>query len=129
MNNISWYEMYKNSETYSKNGIVSEMIWGCQWDAMMIFIGSQAKEITQELHEFSSLYKTGEKQDVVVDRLKNIYDLKGNVSEWTQEAYTTYIRISRGGNYCNEGSASMRGNYFPSNANKLWGTRLALYIE
>ena len=34
----------------------------------------------------------------------NIYDLAGNVYEWTQEASDTYVRASRGGNYPNNGS-------------------------
>ena len=30
------------------------------------------------------------------DKVKNIYDLEGNVRTWTTEAYSTYLRVYRG---------------------------------
>ena len=36
---------------------------------------------------------TGSSENYAV---KNIYDLAGNVAEWTKEAYSTYRRVIRG---------------------------------
>ena len=100
MNNIEWYKMYKYSEAYSQSGVISEMIWGCQWDAMMRFIGSRATETGNVSHNFSKPYKTGgtdyTETGTYNDISKNIYDLEGNVFEWTQEASNTDLRVPRG---------------------------------
>ena len=47
---------------------------------------------------------------------KHIYDLAGNVREWTMEAYSTGIRVARGGSYYSAGTsipASCRDNDGP----------------
>lgn len=36
-------------------------------------------------------------------KTNNIYDMAGNVWEWTTEAYSTYGRVCRGGNYYSDG--------------------------
>ena len=45
-----------------------------------------------------------------LDKMKNIYDLEGNYSEWTAEARNTDRRLSRGGNYYNVSV----GNFLPA---------------
>lgn len=63
-------------------------------------------------------------------KVKNIFDLAGNVSEWTMEASSGNHRVDRGGNYDNYGSsipASTCGRSDPRNRNTL-GFRLALYL-
>ena len=37
-------------------------------------------------------------------KINNIYDMAGNVYDWTTEAYSTYNRVYRGGNYNRNGS-------------------------
>jgi len=118
MNNIKWFRMYENSKSYSISneslGVVSEMIWGCQWDAMLKFIltGQDASHVTADTNvghtstEFTSKpYLTGGTNYSTVytgstaynDIASNIYDLEGNVKEWTQEANDVLLRVSRGG--------------------------------
>ena len=136
MNEMEWYRMYTYSEKYSQSGVVSEMIWGCQWDAMMRFIGEEyAKANGRVSHELSSPYETGgtnyTETKKYEDISNNIYDLEGNVSEWTQEAD------------CSVDSRTMRGGYFgfawgtpdtrddvndPAYHYSKVGSRLALYI-
>lgn len=63
-------------------------------------------------------------------KVKNIFDLAGNVSEWTMEASSGNYRVNRGGDYDNHGSsipASTCSRSDPRNRNTL-GFRLALYL-
>ncbi len=64
-------------------------------------------------------------------KTKNIYDLAGNVDEWTSEAYFSYF-IYRGGSYYGGGSGypvSCRVYNYPSYADDLVGFRSRLYIK
>lgn len=63
---------------------------------------------------------------------KNIYDVAGNVVEWTNEASSSTYRVGRGGFYSSIGSnypASNRSSYYPYNCNNDIGFRPALYIK
>ena len=65
-------------------------------------------------------------------KAKNIFDLAGNVYEWTMEAYGSASRVTRGGGYGGPGSAftasSRNGGGFPTNSNVRTGFRPALYL-
>ena len=67
-------------------------------------------------------------------KANNIYDLAGNVFDWTLEADSTVSRVLRGGNYNYGGSvypASYRYVSFsdPTNSYDYYGCRSALYIK
>ena len=75
------------------------------------------------------LLTTGASEDF---KTKNIYDLAGNVEEWTNEAVSTTNRVVRGGSYYYSGTygpASNRGVSGPSNCDSSIGFRPALYIK
>ena len=66
-------------------------------------------------------------------KTNNIYDMAGNIFEWTTEAYYTKERVARGG-YCNfEGNIypmAGRDVYIPfSSSSYHYGCRAALYIK
>lgn len=64
-------------------------------------------------------------------KVKNIFDLAGNVSEWTMEAGSSARRVSRGGDCGDNGSstpASLRDSNLPSDSDDNLGCRLALYL-
>ena len=65
-------------------------------------------------------------------KANNIYDLVGNVWDWTMEARSTGSRVCRGGYYISNGTnnpASNRNRYSPADSNSLSGTRATLYIK
>ena len=100
----------KSKEFASANNytsVTSTLIYGVQWDAIMQFIDSGYKNEDGTLYEKNSfvanstgkgnytgsLLPTGSNSDYAV---KNIYDLAGNVEEWTMESYDAYDRLCRG---------------------------------
>lgn len=128
--NIKWYNIYEESLKYSNNninlGVTSEMIWGCQWDAVMRFIDDVATKTGSTSHvleDFTTIpyltggtdyitnYKRAEGQEGYVaydDIANNIYDLQGNVKEWTQEGSESGWRVHRGGDFEFDDSPEIR---------------------
>ena len=90
-------ELAKNFATErGYTSVTSTLIYGVQWDAIMTWIDPAYKTGSCESDSFvrdstgkgnysDSLVETGSNEDYAV---KNIYDLSGNVSEWTMEEYT-----------------------------------------
>ena len=65
-------------------------------------------------------------------KTNNIYDMAGNLWEWTMEGTSTYYRVDRGGGFSNSGSvdpASYRLSVDPSNSGFSFGARPSLYIK
>ena len=102
--------MYKDSTS-----VVSTLCYGVQWDAAMNFVSDAEHNIkdSKSWGNYSDSegdaktnsgssnmnYTTGRNEAWMA---KNIYDLAGNVSEWTMEAVSTPNRVYRGGN-CSSG--------------------------
>ena len=138
--------MYNDSAKY---GATSTLCYGVQWDAAMNFIDS--KYITGTCEDGSYVKDSKGKGNYYEDEntndwkgkvtttgastdysVNNIFDMAGNVYEWTMEAYDTDGRVVRGGFYNLTGSyspASERGGYDPSNTYDDSGFRPALYVE
>jgi len=153
----SWYELYNKAKTYSNEEIVTEMAWGCQWDAMMRFIGSRATQSGYVGHgrvdfnitvptiysyktagtNYSEIYNLTEDDEGYVpynDIINNIYDLEGNLYEWSKEACYDYYRMLRGGNYRDASEAGPSSHlkfYSPGTQgpNSDAGTRMTLYVK
>ena len=130
LTNTNWYNLYKKcTELQASDKVKTQMIWGCQWDVTMNWlISSGAKtsdEVNKDSRSWGNYNNTSVKADDGTTEIKasgtsaklntgkttftmanNIYDLAGNVYEWTQEASDTYVRASRGGDYYNNGSGS-----------------------
>ena len=127
---MNWYGLYKKIKTFtaSNDKIVSSMIWGCQYDAMMnwmakndIKVGSfdESKRNTDSI--------TGKNPN---DIINNIYDLYGCHYEWTLEVSDTNYRILRGGySVANDFSPITRDYYSPDTPYIVFSSRATLYIK
>ena len=142
---IQWYGLYNKAKTYAPENasqkVVSSMIWGSQYDAMLKWMKGNNINVTSTTPTDLSIGTTSRNttrvtgganngQTVSKDKLSNIYDLLGNSYEWTQEASNTSSRVNRGGSYDNSLAPSCRnGNYFPTGTVSFYGSRLTLYIK
>ena len=141
-----WYNLYnacRSSKLQASDKVKTQMIWGCQWDVTMNWLISSGAKTSDEVNKDSSTWgnynnynaannytegtagyekNAGSPQNTGSSenwKANNIYDLAGNVWEWTQEANGTGVRAIRGGNCYNIGSsnpASDRGSNSPDSS-------------
>ena len=88
-----WYGLYNKIRNIDAN---KQMIWGCQYDQIIRFIGAEAQIGHSDRNLTTSPALSGQNES---DKMKNIYDLEGNQYEWTAEAYSTNGRAYRGSYY------------------------------
>ena len=140
-----WYGLYAKQNSYaSENGVsssvVSNMIWGSQYDAIMNWIANgdntKIKDNSGTNSNSDGARRTGSKP---TDKLNNIFDLYGLRLEWTMEAYYTLewtmgayytgFRVCRGGDYYGNTSPSYRDFTEPYGAYGAYSSRPTLYIQ
>ena len=139
-----WYGLYNKAKTYAPENasqkVVSSMIWGSQYDAMLKWMKGNKINVTSSSPTDLSIGTTSKNttrvtggansgQSVSKDKLSNIYDILGNSYEWTQEAGTTSYRVYRGGSCDNSLAPSYRNHSNPTGTNSFIGSRLTLYIK
>ena len=115
INNVNWYYMYGQQKAYSANknlsGVKSSMILGACHDQVLEFVNTenynvkQAGNVGHTSSEFTTKpYLTGgigysENYSGTIaynDVSRNVYDLEGNVYEWTTESFSLVSRVYRG---------------------------------
>ena len=128
------------------DSVTSTLIYGVQWDAIMRWMqdepnltGGKYVQDSAGMGWYSDNYangnathQTGIDLDGGKNNVKNIYDLAGNVLEWTMESYNTNNRIYRGGSFDYSGSdtpASRRNLNIPSSKFPDVSFRVALYLN
>lgn len=117
--------MYTKS---SKCGVTSTLCYGVQWDAVMNYIDSNYSEGKCSADSFvADSTGTGGLESTGQYEQNHIYDLAGNVAEWTMEAYGE-DRVARGGYAGNKQSASFREARKVGTNNHNLGFRVALYL-
>ena len=156
----TWYNMYKRCKNLKgKNtNVETGIAWGNQFDrtlAWLVETGNKTKqEITDDSTSWGNYYNatfeyinssgnTATKNKDSYTRIptgsaeytkaNNIYDLSGNVWDWTMDAYSTDRRVLRGGIYGDTGTnypADYRSSYlYPAEGYVGYGCRSALYIK
>ena len=155
----TWYTMYKRCKNLKRanTNVETGMIWGNQWDRTLMWLietGSKTKEqiaddstswgnYSNATFEYvNSSGSTAPKNENSSTRIptgsteytkaNNIYDLAGNVWDWTMEAFGSSYRACRGGCYSNDGDgnpADGRHINNPTNSNNYYGCRAMLYIK
>ena len=138
INNQTWYTMYNKSKGVAVNSnVTTSMIWGCQWDAVMRWMYNSG-DAEKKKYTYDSTGKgnySGSKKATGSDSayaVNNIYDMAGNVLDWTIEALITGNRVYRGGDCFGDNNfypASVRNYYrVPAVSDDDVGSRLALYM-
>ena len=115
INNVDWYRMYAQQKAYRNlaeisSSRTSSMIWGSQWDQIMIWMKEEENEDKNSFYVVNALgmgnYETTDDSDTSTTspaptgnsdeyKVKNVFDLAGNVRDWTLEASSTIFRINR----------------------------------
>ncbi len=139
----TWYGLYQKEKEYSiknnlTNIVVSSMIWGSQYDQMMMWMQGNGIDVTsttpKNLEGVTTSKNTTRKTGTVeTDKVDNIYDLLGNSHEWTLEVgcYAS-TRVTRGGDYYGSASLSSRintGGPHWNNSSRVPSSRITLYVK
>ena len=155
----TWYNMYKRCKNIrgANTNVETGMIWGNQWDRTLMWLietGSKTKEqIADDSTSWGNYYNatfeyvnssgsTATKNENSSTRIptgsaeytkaNNIYDLAGNVRDWTMEAHSASYRVYRGGDFGSNGDYGPAGNRnvnYPTYSVVNYGCRSALYIK
>ena len=152
ISDVTWYRMYAQQKIYKEKAltesenVTSSMIWGSQWDQIMIWMKEVENEAKSSYYVINSLtmgnYGTSDDEDESTAepaatgnsenyKVKNVFDLAGNVRDWTLEAYSTNGRVYRGGDYdytyTSSTRADIRVSNYPSYSISDGGSRSTLY--
>ena len=125
------YNMYKRCKNIrgANTNVVTGMIWGNQWDRTLMWLietGNKTKEqIANDSTSWGNYYNatfeyvnssgsTATKNKINTriptgsteyTKANNIYDLAGNVLDWTMEVNSTFGKVCRGGDFNFDGSS------------------------
>lgn len=128
-----WYGLYNKQRTMAKDNelksVESSMIWGSQYDAMMIWMQKTGTVIGTGYD--TTKRKAGEKVtgNSPNDIINKVYDLYGCHYEWTLESCSSSIRMARA--YSLSMSCVPSGHDFqpPNVPANMYNSRLTLYVN
>ena len=161
INNQTWYTMWKKARKLTGTSAGVQMIWGIQWDETLKWLIDTGEKTYAEIASDSTswgnyknnsfTYYTNTSKSIATKaksksvripsgayegtNANNIFDLAGNVYDWTLESNgsgTGYGRNFRGSVYVNYGSynpAADRGSYQPYDSDVGFGLRCTLFIK
>ena len=136
----TWYTMYAKEKKYATQltgtKIKSNMIYGSQWDATMRWFAKSSNNFVKTYpvnaqNGINANFSGSRKSTGSVGSVNNIYDMAGNVCDWTVESYSSNSRVVRG-YYCTAGSdgwyTGSRGIDNPTDSYGNYGSRVGLYL-
>ena len=139
--NQNWYTMYAKEKKYatqlSGTKIKSNMIYGSQWDATMRwFAKSKDNNVStypvNAQNGVNANFSGSRKSTGSVGSVNNIYDMAGNVYDWTVELHSSNNRVLHGYYYYHTNSdywyTGLRSDSNPTNSIDRFGSRIALYL-
>ena len=138
--NQTWYTMYAKEKKYATlltgTKIKSNMIYGSQWDATMRWF-TKSKDNNVAIYPVNAqdgvnANFSGRKLPTgSVGSVNNIYDMAGNLYDWTAESHSSGVRVLRGYHCDTTSSCWYTGrlsNRNPTDTDGYYGTRIALYL-
>ncbi len=125
---LSWYGLYAMAKKYGnvETSINSSMLWGSQYDAILNFalLGEDKEKVTTYGNgNFEPILNTGE---TITDKILNIYDLEGNLRDWTIECISSHSRTSRGSGNSKRPPCA-RGANTPINKDNHYGVHFTIF--
>ena len=158
INYVTWYRAYVNSKNISMNlNIQPNLIYGCLWDETIQWLVDSGEKTVEEIGSDSTAWgnyrnntfeytttsggtatKSENSSTIIptgsaeVTKANNIYDIAGNMYEWTAEVNGSNYRRLRGGSYYVNGDiypASCRVSDYPSSSYNSYGARAYFYIK
>ena len=130
--------MYTNKEIHN---VTSTLIYGTQWDAIMLWIDPAYKTSSCKSNSFvrdstgKGNYEDNDSSNNPAQcgssdsyRINNIYDLAGNVHEWTMESFSNFFKVSRGGNYSQLGYDYASSTRYYDNPDYKGGSNLGFRV-
>ena len=155
----TWYTMYKKCQQILPNenkNVRTSMIWGSLWDHTLYWLVASENKTFSDMvdstgwgnynnNTFQYQDESGNMVEKAYNRrikipsgsteytkANNIYDMAGNVWDWTLETRNVFFRVKHGGYYENSGSetsVSYRDASYPYSSTGAYGTRAVLYAE
>ena len=106
INNVNWYNIYAKQKKYSSQKSLgtmqSSMIWGSQWDQIMIWMKEEENKSSYYVINSLTMGNYGTNDDTQEGlantgfyEVKNVFDLAGNVYDWTIETNNASERVNR----------------------------------
>lgn len=144
-NNISFTEAKEYSESFASifgyNDVKSALINSYAWDTTLNWLNNTEKSYSKSLeygNYTDGIMQCGENKK---DCINNIYDMAGNLKEWTTEILNSSnsseneeikeeknpLRVLRGGSVNQSKSATSQISYPEGTVDEYWGFRMIIY--
>ena len=126
----TWYGLYAYGKTYTNttDSVVSSMVWGSQYDAMMRWMQENGEDVKSKNDDIKNTNETTTGFEGDKDIIRNVYDLYGGKNEWTLEARNTGMRVLRGHDDFGD-SPSYRTFTYSANVLEDNSSRLTIYVK
>lgn len=133
--NVGDSNIEKANQTFN-----TTLCYGVEWDSIMRWISKDSSVkyiLNYEKNQADSENKTkGNYRNAIgttayseIFKIKNIYDLAGNVAEWTMETYGQNQKVARGGKINTTQPVTYRDAINSNISSNEYGFRVAMYLK